>query len=62
MTEMTVDDLIERLQQVKDKSRKVTLLVNDKIIGDFHVQDNGIANFYLSNYGEESYSTSDWTN
>jgi hypothetical protein len=57
MEKMTVNELIEDLQQVKDKEKKVKLSVNDMVVSKFHINDNIAPTMYLSNYGEEGYRT-----
>lgn len=52
---MTVNELIELLQQTKDKDKKVKLSVNDMVVSKFHINDNLSPTLYLSNYGEEGY-------
>ncbi len=52
---MTVQELIEELQQVKDKEKLVKLSVNDVVTGNFHLNDHLSTRLYLSNAEEEGY-------
>lgn len=52
---MTVQELIEALQQVKDKEKIVKLSVNDTVTGNFHLNDNLTTRLYLSNAKEDGY-------
>lgn len=52
---MNVNDLIEKLQHVKNKKKKVKLAVNGKVVSDFHINDDISTTLYLSNQNEESY-------
>lgn len=58
--ECTVEELIEQLQKVEDKSKKVRLSVNDTIARNFYINDKLVSVLYLSNYGEEGYKPSKW--
>ncbi|MEH7116170.1 hypothetical protein V7128_01925 [Neobacillus vireti] len=56
---MTVNELIELLQQVKDKEKIVKLSVNDIVTSNFHLNDNLSTRLYISNYAEEGYKTTE---
>lgn len=57
--EWTVEDLINELQKVKDKSKKVRLSVNDTVSREFHINDNLSPVLYFSNYGDKGYKALD---
>lgn len=59
MLELTfsVNELIQILQNVKDKEKKVKLAVNDIVVSNFHINDNLEPTLYLSNSGEVGYRT-----
>jgi hypothetical protein len=54
---VTVQELIDELQQVKDKEKIVKLSVNDIVTSNFHLNDNRSTRLYLSNAQEEGYKT-----
>jgi len=52
---VTVEELIEELQQVKDKKKIVKLSVNDVVTGNFHLNDHIANRLYFSNAMEKGY-------
>jgi hypothetical protein len=52
---VNVNELIEKLQKVRDKKKTVKLAVNGVVTGDFHLNDIIDGKLYLSNKNEEGY-------
>lgn len=55
--EWTVEELINELQKVEDKTKKIRLSVNDIVRRNFHINDAPV--LYLSNANEKGYKPQD---